>query len=169
MPSCIGSLQRTHSTQCELETLQPARTGSYPGKLDTEPTEDHSTPPHRLLTAGPPEAARLQVGWAFPRSCCLCHWISHTSCSSLSATHPAGPVDGILTDFFQWSLEEGPREKGPGRVRGTHWTREHGARTGPSLLSQLGPTGQHWFLGSWLGPSLLPVTHWTPSTEGSGG
>lgn len=83
------------------------------------------------------EAVSLQVGWARPGNRRLCYQIQLPSCSSShlpSSTHPAGPVVGILPDFFQLS----PRER-QGQMLGTHWTR---------------PTGQHWFLGGDGTPQL---------------
>lgn len=103
----------------------PFPLGALQGKLDTKTREAHGTPPHHLLTCRPKEAAFLQVGWACPRSGSFCRWRHSPFLLAFhlpSTAHPAGPVVGILPDFFQPSPGEGW-----GHMQGTHWTRPPGA------------------------------------------
>lgn len=127
------------STQCKLRTRRPIFTGSHPGEAGRQN--------QRSLWHPAPPSPDLPI----PKRQCLCRWAGPAqgteasvttgctlpSCSSFhlpSATHPAGPVVGILPDFFQLSPKEGQ-----GQMLGTHWTR---------------PTGQHWFLGGDGAPQL---------------
>lgn len=89
---------------------------------------------------------------------CSCPHPVSPSISSLEApaTHPAGPMDGILSDFFHH-----PLGKGGDKCR---------ADTGHGLLNTWVPLDNTGSWGVGCVPSLsLPVTHWTPLAENLGG
>ena len=145
-------------------TQHPAtRLGEDSGEASGTKQEELTAPPLHSPSRPPftSEAVWLKVGWACQGADAL---PSPDTPSCLlpaplleaPAAHPAGPVDGILSDLLEPSLGEAGR-----RYR---------ADTGPGPLAHLGP---HWttlVLGEKAAaPSLsLSVTHWTPLAENLG-
>lgn len=76
--------------------------GAIQGKLDSKTREAYGTAPHRLLTCPFPRGSVSAGGLGLPEE--QIHTLPSVSSFHLpSATHPAGPVVGILPDFFQLS------------------------------------------------------------------
>lgn len=145
----------------------PSPSGSNPGETsDTKTRGAYGIPTSPSSSCPSPRGSVTAGGLGLPRELITPFSLDICSCphpvlSSISspeapATHPAGPMNGILSDFFHHCLG-----KGGDKCR---------ADTGHGLLNTWVPLDN---TGSWGGgcvPSLsLPVTHWTPLAENLGG